>query len=60
MSADLPPSIIEVSKDFALVGSVGPVPLVTVWGTLSLLVTVILSPFFIVNVVWIIVRTTLN
>ena len=30
----------------ALFGSDGPVPLVTVWGKVSLLVTVIVSPFF--------------
>src|ERR1044071_1292939 len=39
-----------VSNCFALFGSVGPVPLVTVCGKVSLLVTVILSPFFTVIV----------
>src|SRR6185369_11022841 len=39
-----------VSNCFALFGSVGPFPLVTVCGTVSLLVTVTLSPFFTVIV----------
>src|SRR5678815_1696326 len=50
MSAVAPPSIMLVSNCFALFGSLGPVPLVTVCGKVSLLVTVILSPFFTVIV----------
>src|SRR5881397_811897 len=50
MSAVAPASIMLVSNCFALFGSVGPVPLVTVCGKVSLLVTVILSPFFTVIV----------
>src|SRR5678810_1273685 len=50
MSAVAPASIILVSNCFALFGSVGPVPLVTVCGKVSLFVTVILSPFFTVIV----------
>ncbi len=50
MSAVAPGSIMLVSNCFALFGSVGPVPLVTVCGKVSLLVTVILSPFFTVSV----------
>src|SRR5206468_1161285 len=50
MSAVAPASIMLVSNCFALFGSVGPVPLVTVCGKVSLLVTVILSPLFTVIV----------
>src|SRR5678809_190789 len=50
MSAVAPASIMLVSNCFALFGSDGPVPLVTVCGKVSLLVTVILSPFFTVIV----------
>src|SRR6266540_172029 len=50
MSAVAPASIMLVSNCFALFGSVGPVPLVTVCGKVSLLVTVTLSPFFTVIV----------
>src|SRR5206468_12561003 len=50
MSAVAPASIMLVSNSFALFGSVGPVPLVTVCGKVSLFVTVILSPFFTVIV----------
>src|SRR6478736_10155184 len=50
MSAVFPASIILVSNSLALFGSVGPFPLVTVCGTVSLLVTVTLSPFFTVIV----------
>src|SRR5206468_2248703 len=50
MSAVAPASIMLVSNCFALFGSLGPVPLVTVCGKVSLLVTVILSPFFTVIV----------
>src|SRR5437867_3382440 len=46
MSAVAPASMMLVSNCFALFGSVGPVPLVTVCGKVSLLVTVTLSPFF--------------
>src|SRR5437867_9410125 len=50
MSAVAPASIMLVSNCFAVFGSLGPVPLVTVCGKVSLLVTVILSPFFTVIV----------
>src|SRR4029450_9433420 len=50
MSAVAPASMMLVSNCFALFGSLGPVPLVTVCGKVSLLVTVILSPFFTVIV----------
>src|SRR6476620_765688 len=50
MSAVFPASIILESNSLALFGSVGPFPLVTVCGTVSLLVTVTLSPFFTVIV----------
>src|SRR4029079_16299176 len=50
MSAVFPASIILVSNSLALFGSLGPFPLVTVCGTVSLLVTVTLSPFFTVIV----------
>src|SRR6476659_8131322 len=50
MSAVFPASIILVSNSLALFGSLGPFPLVTVCGKVSLLVTVTLSPFFTVIV----------
>src|SRR4249920_4165466 len=50
MSAVAPASIMLVSNCFPVFGSLGPVPLVTVCGKVSLLVTVILSPFFTVIV----------
>src|SRR5512132_1208825 len=50
MSAVAPASMMLVSNCFALFGSDGPVPLVTVCGKVSLFVTVILSPFFTVIV----------
>src|SRR5678815_2955265 len=50
MSAVFPASTILVSNSLALFGSVGPFPLVTVCGKVSLLVTVTLSPFFTVIV----------
>jgi hypothetical protein len=50
MSAVAPASIMLVSNSFAVFGSLGPVPLVTVCGKVSLLVTVILSPFLTVIV----------
>src|SRR5678815_1408087 len=50
MSAVAAASMMLVSNCFALFGSDGPVPLVTVCGKVSLLVTVTLSPFFTVIV----------